>query len=562
MTGRPSTMVVHVAKRGKDMPGLMRYLYGPGKANEHIGQRMVAGSLGLEMAYAGALTPSEAGSLGQVMQMAWRREVIEQLAVAGQRGTGISSETMSAGIGSSVLSHSDKEHVYHLIVSLPPGEHWTDEQWATVAADIVGGMGFTGGAEDTKGCRWAAIRHGQSANGNDHLHIAVNLIRQDGRRARLPENDFRLAQQVRQQIEQRREFVLPLHDHARRPGISLPGYTMAEHQRSRRRAAETGQEVPDRVMLQQAVRAAAVASSTEAEWIGRVLDAHPDMQLEAARWAPGGRETVTGYKVRLGDDAPWFSASSLAPDLTLTKLRSRWAANETDASHAEARAAWREEAPPTRLPVESGPEAALDEAQRQLERWNSDLRTLDPLDRQQWRETVGEAAGVASTMARLPGAAGEQLALVGNTLARQTLAIAGDTQRAPVVSHGPSPAQLAARQMQLALRAGGAGEHLRWLAVLQQLRATLQAVQSAQQARGELVAARQLAAGAIELVDEVQAGVGQRGAGIDPEVAAVQQHRSHTQAVQEGRATGTTDLRPTPGSPSPGLDQGEHRRRL
>ena len=39
-------------------------------------------------------------------------------------------------------------------------------------------------------CRWVAVRHGRSSAGNDHLHVVVDLVREDGKVARTA-NDFR-----------------------------------------------------------------------------------------------------------------------------------------------------------------------------------------------------------------------------------------------------------------------------------------------------------------------------------------------------------------------------------
>ncbi len=57
------------------MPGLMRYLYGPGKANEHTDQHAVAAATDLEYAYAGALSGSEAGEFGRLLEAAWHEQV-------------------------------------------------------------------------------------------------------------------------------------------------------------------------------------------------------------------------------------------------------------------------------------------------------------------------------------------------------------------------------------------------------------------------------------------------------------------------------------------------------
>jgi hypothetical protein len=366
-----------------------------------------------------------------------------------------------------------------------------------------------------RGCRWAAVRHGLSGNGNDHLHIAVNLVRQDGRRAQLPPNDFRLAQEVRQRIEQSRDFVLPLHDAGRAPARSLPGHTMAEHAIAKERAQQSGQGVvPDRVFLQQVVRAASAAASTEEQWLDAVLDA-PDVEIQPARWAPGGRDEVTGYKVRVGD-GPWFSASQLAADLTLSKLRPRWAGNEDDTSRAAALAIWREE---VQLPAPAAPAVVsthLDTAEEALARWAEQLRETDPHDKTRWRHAAVEAAGVVSSLSRDTGPGGEVLAGAGQSLSRQALAAvdpAGVHRRqqpdeqepaaVPRPSFGPSPAQLAARHVQLAMRAGGTSSHPGWIAVLQQLRQVLAAIQVAQRAWRELVAAQQLA-GAQRALEQVE----------------------------------------------------------
>lgn len=510
--GAASTMVVHVAPRGKDMAGLMRYLYGSGKGNEHTNQHTLAGSLGVEFGFAGGLSLAEASELGRALETSWHEQVAEANALVGAGQGGVSRASMKAGQGP--VSDGEKEHVYHLIVSLPPAASWSDEQWATVAGDLVQGMGFTTDDDDEQGCRWAAIRHGLSGNGNDHLHVAVNLVRQDGRRVQLPPNDFRLAQEVRQRIEATRDFVLPLHDAGRAPVRSLPGYTMTEHALAKEWAQQSGLGVvPDRVFLQQVVRAASVAAATEAQWLDAVLDP-PDVEVEAARWAPGGRDEVTGYKVRVGD-GPWFSASQLASDLTLQKLRPRWAGNEDDISRRQALAIWREE---VQLPAPVAPAVVstnLDAAEDALARWAGQLRGTDPQDKTTWRHAAVQAAGVVSSLSRDPGADGEVLAGAGQTLSRQALAVVDpavvDKQRAdqqepaalPRPSYCPSPAQLAARHVQLAMRAGGTSSHPGWIAVLQQLRQVLAAIEAAQRARRELAAAQQLA-GAQRAVGRVE----------------------------------------------------------
>ncbi|MDQ2760156.1 MAG: hypothetical protein M3Y17_06905 [Actinomycetota bacterium] len=39
------------------------------------------------------------------------------------------------------------------------------------------------GGEGKAACRWVALRHGISNAGNDHLHVVVPLVREDGTKA-------------------------------------------------------------------------------------------------------------------------------------------------------------------------------------------------------------------------------------------------------------------------------------------------------------------------------------------------------------------------------------------
>lgn len=433
------------------------------------------------------------------------------------------------------------EHVYHLIVSLPPGGQWTDEQWAIVAEDLAVGMGFTEGPEDDRGCRWLAVAHGPSDGGNEHIHIAVNLVRQDGHRAST-HNDFLRAREAREWIEQHRDFVVPLHDRGR-PLRSLPGYSMTEHARAKQRGLAGGSALPDRVLLHQVLRAAAGAARTEAEWIQTVMAAGDGVEMEAARWAPGGREQATGYKVRLGD-GPWLAASSIAPDLTLAKLRPQWADAETEESIALARALWREEADLPTVHAPSRPSEHLDAAEVALAQWVDELHTVDPAAAS-WHQAGQDAAAVTSSLSRAPGPDGEVLGGAAQTLARQSLAVAGDVP-VPRPQFGPRPAQLAARHMQLALRAGGPDSHPGWVAVLQQLRQVVAAIEDARRARQELVAAQQIAA-ARQVLEQVTQETRARY-GTDDLEGLREARRARESSLVPGRAaaaSGTLSARPT-----------------
>lgn len=518
-------MIIKVsAKRGSDMPGLVRYLYGPGKNGEHRDQHMVAGYGALPHVYAGALNPETASDLGRMVEESWRRNTMEQLALAGHAARGISSVTRRGMVG--LDEAASAPHVYQMVVSLSPDEGtYTDEQWDTVAREVVQGMGFSTGPDDLHGNSWIAVRHGLSAEGNDHIHIAVNLVRQDGV-PRNPHRDFKTAQDVRRDLEQRLDFVTPLRDRGydRSGKHNLPQYSHVEHAIAADRESAKGQPVvPDRVQLQRLVRSAAETSSTEAEFLNTLMQ--NGVEIEHRRFNRELNDPVKAYAVRLtGVEKPqWCYASQLAPDLTLGKLRPGWAANETPESLAHADGLWRENIAPSSAADVDEAAAPLQEAAEHLREWNTELRTLDPQDTNAWNEQLLAASGIVSSMSLPPifeadprdqrtalsqdadvvdqapsldpdpvhieyvlGRAGDQLTQVADPLGRQM------QQAAPATRSGPSRPELAARQIVLAMRASSPDSHRGWLAVMQQLGRTVDAINDAQRARGELVAAQRV----------------------------------------------------------------------
>ena len=89
-----------------------------------------------------------------------------------------------------------EESIWHCSLAIPPQDGiLPDERWAEAARELVERMGFAD-------CRWLAIRHGESKDGNDHVHVVVNLARPDGRRASV-HRDWPRAQAVCRDLEKR-----------------------------------------------------------------------------------------------------------------------------------------------------------------------------------------------------------------------------------------------------------------------------------------------------------------------------------------------------------------------
>ncbi len=498
---------MRVLKTGKDAAGLMRYGFGKGTQNEHTNPHLVAGSSGLLAEWGGPLSVKDAAQLGRVVEASWRLKYCEELAMAGVGPSGGPQGEVS-GVGSTPPAAG---HVFHAAMSIHADDPaLTDAQWQMVATEFVDGMGFTAGGPGV-GCTWVAFHHGTSENGNDHIHVVVNLVNEDGGWANTSFSK-KESQRVRREIEARHDFLQPLHDavvtdERQRDGrepVGLPGYERGESRRaSQREAAGSTQVDPDRVLLQRVVRGAAQAALTEEEFVYAVLEAGVDIE---PRWAAGGRDEVVGYSVQVPipqgvtpagvDERVRYGGKKLAPDLTLGKMRPAWAANETQASKQGALALWRGELPTP--PVAEDANVHLHAAAVALSSWNDRLAGTDVTDRAAWKRETAHAAGTMSLLAaRVPGQNAHALGSAADSLTRVALSLPAEHLGLPPVAPraGLSEAELAARHVNLALRATGNDSARGWMAVMQQMSRTAKAIQDAHLARHEMVAAtRTLAA--------------------------------------------------------------------
>src|SRR5664280_2843202 len=134
---------------------LVRYLCGPGKANEHTDQRVITSGLVLcgEALAGGNLSKQQIADLGAGLD-----EAHETFGTDPKGG-----------------------HILHLSLSLPPGDrHLSDDQWGEIANKAMKAIGFE--TDGMQPAAWVAVSHGTSAHGNQHVHIAASLVRIDGRR--------------------------------------------------------------------------------------------------------------------------------------------------------------------------------------------------------------------------------------------------------------------------------------------------------------------------------------------------------------------------------------------
>ena len=280
--------VIGKVLRGTDARRLLYYLYGPGKANEHTDPHLVAG-----FADPAELEPERRPSGAPDLR----------------RLAGLLAQPLAALAGPGY-----GKPVWHCSVRAAPEDRiLTDAEWAQVAAGIMHRTGLAPEGDDL-GVRWVAVRHAA-----DHIHLVATLARQDGTRPKVW-NDFYRVREACQEAERR----LGLRRTAPGDRTAARRATRAETEQSARR----GWGEPARVTLRREVCTAAAGAATEQEFFTRLRQAGVLVRLRHSVTEPG---EVTGYAVGLPQHTArdggviWYGGGKLAPDLTLPKLRARWA---------------------------------------------------------------------------------------------------------------------------------------------------------------------------------------------------------------------------------------------
>src|ERR1039457_2486008 len=285
----PGGMLQVIGKviRGANAGRLLRYLYGPGKANEHVDPHLVAG-----FGDPGELEP------GRRLDGSWDLS----------RLTGLLAQPLAALAGPGY-----GKPVWHCAVRATPGDRMlSDAEWARIAAGIMDRTALAPENDDL-GVRWVAVRHAA-----DHIHLVATLARQDGTRPRMW-NDFFRVREAYQDAESC--FGLQATAPADRTAARRPARAETEH------ATRRGWAEPPRVTLRREVCTAAAGARTEQDFFTRLNEAGV---LTRKRYSTTNPGQVTGYAVGLPHHTTkdggtvWYGGGKLAADLMLPKLRHRW----------------------------------------------------------------------------------------------------------------------------------------------------------------------------------------------------------------------------------------------
>jgi hypothetical protein len=366
--------VIGKVLRGERPAGLIYYLYGPGKHEEHTDPHIVTGWR----------HPAE---LEPPLRQGGRRD-FRQL-------NGLLQQTLAA-----LGTRAPARPVWHCVARTAPGDRMlSDDEWAQVAGEIMHRTGLAPRGEEDDAVRWVAIRHAE-----DHIHIVATLARQDGRRPRWS-NDYYRVREACLAVEER--FGLRRTAPGDRTAGARP--TRAESEKTRRRG---WQEAP-RVTLRREVSTAAAAATSEQDFFARLRQAGVQVRLRFSTRNPG---EVTGYSVALADDTTstgepiWYGGGKLAADLTLPKLHRRWGSTPNENTTPDSR-------------LTSAERAAI---------WDHAARTASDATAQ-IRQLVASSNPVAAADAAW--AAGDTLhaaaAVLGSRVIRQAAAAYDRAARAP-----------------------------------------------------------------------------------------------------------------------------------
>ncbi len=203
------------ARDGTDTKGLLDYLYGPGKRDEHTNPHMVA---------------------------SWDDPFVEDPARSPLMTISDLALILDAPVHA-LLGKRPAKHVYHVAVRNAPEDRLlTDEEWARVAREMMHASGIAPHGDD-QACRWVAIRHA-----DDHIHIVATKARQDGRQPRMRQDIPKMHAAAR---EFEVEFGLRRLKHGDKTARKWPKTGEQE------KAARRGLSEPVRETLQRTVRQAA-----------------------------------------------------------------------------------------------------------------------------------------------------------------------------------------------------------------------------------------------------------------------------------------------------------------
>ncbi|WP_051811933.1 hypothetical protein [Kitasatospora sp. MBT63] len=248
--------------RGRKAAGGLRYDFGPGRKDEHVNPRIVAGSVPGTWQQVGRVIDHHTGQKPHLTEPIWRVS----------------------------LSLPDEDGVL------------ADTKFAAIAEEYVSRMGF--GA-----CPWVAVRHG-----DDHVHITVSRLGWDGRQVTNGRDKLR-NRAVCDALEVKHDLVRAADRFKKVPGVRSGNELAAARAR--------GAAPPEREQIRAKVSAARDAAAGRGREVFERLLTEAGVNFKANQASTG---RMNGYSfslptwVKPDGEQVWVTASKTGRDLAWAKL--------------------------------------------------------------------------------------------------------------------------------------------------------------------------------------------------------------------------------------------------
>jgi hypothetical protein len=454
---------------GSRMFGLVQYLAGPGRSNEHTNMHVVCASEQIVTVLdRQELDPENSRALGHEMEFP--------------------KKAFRPG-------ETERSHVLHVSLSLDPSQlgesgQRDDEFWENVSRKYVAEMGLDG-ADGKAGCRWVSIRHGLSKNGNDHVHLAISMIREDGTWWSDYKSKFK-SQKAARTIEQehglkvlgqgiktkgtkpgelesisRRRAEAAYAKEAKKDQAMVPWAMLDKGARDHLIGQQRDIEQP-RVELARRLRGAGAGSRTEAEYVQRLRGSGLLVRPYFAKRTTG---SVAGYSVafrpQTGERPIWYGGGTLAKDLSLPALREQWPGSDVLAAVPEWKAAAKNKAFATAVPTGAEVLSAdvVNDFFREMKDVTALFRDVQGTDPARFAQIARQGAGVLSAWSVAAGAEGDaaakQLAAAADIFAKHSQ-LAEEPKRAVTPTKSVIAAVATHQAIGLSRRAGNSAVLAAW----------------------------------------------------------------------------------------------------
>lgn len=164
-------MIGRVVKPGKNVKGVLYYLFWKGRRDEHVNPHLVGGW-------------EHPASLEPPVHLDENGEAVRDF----RRLVGLLEQPVAA-----IGKRAPDLYVWHCVLRAAPEDaDLGDGAWHDITARVMDRTGLSVLGREHEGVRWIAVHHG-----DNHVHIVATLARQDGRRADINNLYWRISEALR-----------------------------------------------------------------------------------------------------------------------------------------------------------------------------------------------------------------------------------------------------------------------------------------------------------------------------------------------------------------------------